>query len=125
MLIEVSETRALPAPEGMVSERDRNREIHAYHSNLHAVDEIARRITESSGIHLTGRTVWEKAKRLGLAKKIGRSMLISIDDIPALLQEETKAARIERLREKARSNSKDNALAVLRRARSKRLVPKK
>jgi hypothetical protein len=55
-------------------------------------DEIARRITASSGIHLTGRTVWEKAKRLGIAKKIGRSMLVSIDDIPALLQEETKAS---------------------------------
>ena len=57
---------------------------------LRTPDQIADRITASSGIHLTGRTVWEKARRLGIAKKIGPSMLISIDDIPLLLKEETK-----------------------------------
>lgn len=46
-------------------------------------DEIARRITASSGVLLTARTVWEKANRIEIAKNIGRSMLISIDDIPA------------------------------------------
>jgi hypothetical protein len=57
-------------------------------------DEIARHISESSGAHITGRTVWDKAKRLGLSKKIGRLMLISIDDIPKLLvQEDTKEQR--------------------------------
>src|SRR5689334_21913054 len=44
MLVEVAETGAFPAAEGMISERDRDGEIHPDHSNLNAVDEIARRI---------------------------------------------------------------------------------
>jgi hypothetical protein len=88
-------------------------------------DEIARRITASSGIHLTGRTVWEKAKRLGIAKKIGRSMLVSIDDIPALLQEETKASKIDRLHERSTMNGAAKALALLRKSKRKKSAPKK
>lgn len=56
-------------------------------------EEVARRITESSGVHFAGRTVWEKAKRIGIAKKIGRTPLIAVSDIPLLLQEEDKKRR--------------------------------
>lgn len=62
-------------------------------------EEIARRITASKGIHVNARTVWEKARRIGVAKKIGRSMLISVDDIPKLLeQEKPRVARVEEAR---------------------------
>lgn len=74
-------------------------------------DEIARRITASSGVPLTARTVWEKARRIGVAKKIGRSMLIAIDDIPALLKEENKKARREN------TKSSKQVLTMLKRAR--------
>ncbi|MBM7045216.1 hypothetical protein [Rhizobium lusitanum] len=83
-------------------------------------DEIAERISASSGIHLTGRTVWEKAKRLGIAKKIGRSMLIAIDDIPALLQEERKIDRMERRCERSAMKSSARTLSKLRRERAKK-----
>jgi hypothetical protein len=76
-------------------------------------EDIARRITESSGVRLTGRTVWEKARRIGVAKKIGRSMLISVDDILALLREEDKKAQ----REKAAIAGR--ALEELKRSRKK------
>jgi hypothetical protein len=61
--------------------------------NLRTPQQIAERITASAGVRITARTVWEKSRRLGIAKKIGRSMLVSIDDIPLLLKEETKAER--------------------------------
>lgn len=83
-------------------------------------EEIARRITASSGIPVTARTVWEKARRLGIAKKIGRSPLISIEDIPALLQEERKADRIERLRERSAMKSSARALSKIRMNRAKK-----
>lgn len=56
-------------------------------------EEVAARITASSGMHVTGRTIWEKAKRLGIAKKVDRSPLISLDDVHLLLQPEIKSAR--------------------------------
>ncbi len=77
-------------------------------------DEIARRVTASSGAKITGRTVWEKARRIGVAKKIGRTPLISIDDLPLLLQKEEKRERRSRIRTGA------DALAMLHRAREKR-----
>ncbi|RVL72903.1 hypothetical protein CN135_28800 [Sinorhizobium meliloti] len=80
-------------------------------------EEIARRITESSGVHVSARTVWEKARRIGVAKKIGRSMLISVDDVPALLIEET---RDERRQRRSRIRTGADALAMLQRARKKR-----
>lgn len=61
--------------------------------NLRTPEQIAERINSVSGAHITARTVWEKARRLGIAKKIGRSMLISVDDIPLLLAEEKKNER--------------------------------
>ncbi|WP_455918871.1 hypothetical protein [Ensifer canadensis] len=80
-------------------------------------DEIARRITASSGVKMTARTVWEKARRIGVAKKIGRAMLIAVEDIPALLKEETKTERRE-FRSRIRTGAA--ALAELQRARKKR-----
>ncbi|MGO4619960.1 hypothetical protein AB4Z34_33445 [Ensifer sp. 2YAB10] len=80
-------------------------------------EEIARRITASSGAHITGRTIWEKARRIGVAKKIGRTPLISIEDIPLLLNEETKTERLDRLKKKS---SRPDALTMLRQARKKR-----
>ncbi|EJL54381.1 hypothetical protein PMI09_02472 [Rhizobium sp. CF122] len=89
--------------------------------NLRTPDQIAERITASTGINLTGRTVWEKARRLGIAKKIGRSMLISIDDIPLLLKQETKEDRRERVYHAAATISTEKALALLiRKARKKK-----
>ncbi len=80
-------------------------------------EEIARRITASSGVHMTARTVWEKARRIGVAKKIGRAMLVAVDDIPLLLKEETKTERLDRLRNKS---SRPDALTLLHRARKTR-----
>lgn len=82
--------------------------------NLPTPAQIAERITASTGIRLTARTVWEKAKRLGIAKKIGRSMLISVEDIPLLLREETREER----RERSAKMRTGDALAILRRASS-------
>lgn len=80
-------------------------------------EEIARRITASSGVHMTARTVWEKARRIGVAKKIGRAMLVAVEDIPLLLKDETKAEKRERLIKKS---SRPDALTMLRQARKKR-----
>ncbi|MBY3183345.1 hypothetical protein HFO24_16965 [Rhizobium laguerreae] len=77
-------------------------------------DKIAERISAASGIHLTGRTVWEKAKRLGIAKKIGRSMLISTADIPLLLKEETKADKRQQREDKTAELHQKRNLAALR-----------
>jgi hypothetical protein len=86
-------------------------------------EEIARRITASSGVLLTARTVWEKARRIGVAKKIGRSMLIAVDDIPALLKEEDKKAWRRRDNHTALDPEfivmPGDALAALKRARKK------
>ncbi|GAA3074874.1 hypothetical protein GCM10010520_22510 [Rhizobium viscosum] len=59
--------------------------------NLRTPQQIAERSTAATGVHITARTVGEKARRFGIAKKIGRSMLASGDNIPLLLKEETKA----------------------------------
>lgn len=75
-------------------------------------EEIARRITTSSSVHVSARIVWEKARRIGVAKKIGRSPLISAEDIPLLLQEEKSKSPV---------NSGRAALAMLQRSRRKRL----
>ncbi|NTF80530.1 hypothetical protein [Rhizobium rhizogenes] len=80
-------------------------------------EEIARRITESSGVQMTGRTVWEKARRLGIAKKLGRSMLIAIDDIPQLLQIEKTSDAMPTVRGNLDLSKK--ALALLKRAQKK------
>ncbi|MGK9198986.1 hypothetical protein [Sinorhizobium meliloti] len=80
-------------------------------------EEIARRITASSGVYISARTVWEKARRIGVAKKIGRSMLISIEDVPALLIEETRDGRRQR---RSRIRTGADALAMLQRARKTR-----
>jgi hypothetical protein len=93
-------------------------------SALLAPDQISERITASTGIHLTGRTVWEKACRLGIANKIGRSMLISIDDIPLLLKQETKKDRREQLMAKRVVRTGNEALKMLHRARSQRAKQK-
>ncbi|MGO4196904.1 hypothetical protein AB4Z13_16235 [Rhizobium sp. YAF28] len=84
--------------------------------NLRTPQQIAERITESTGVRITARTVWEKAKRLGVAKKIGRSMLVSVEDIPRLLKEETNADKREVIVKSAVVTS-DQALAMLRKAR--------
>lgn len=84
---------------------------------------IARRITASSGTHITARTVWEKAKRIGVAKKIGRSMLISVEDIPALFREENpkrSAYLYDSISAPAIVHRPSDALAALKRARKKR-----
>ncbi|MBB3444233.1 hypothetical protein [Rhizobium sp. BK379] len=60
---------------------------------LRTPQQIAERINAASGAHITARAVWEKARRLGVARKIGRAMLVSVDDIPLLLKEETKTKR--------------------------------
>ncbi|PWE52421.1 hypothetical protein DEM27_31230 [Metarhizobium album] len=52
---------------------------------LRTPEDIAEHISRATGVTMTGRTVWEKARRLGIAKKLGRSMFIAIDDIPLLL----------------------------------------
>ncbi len=80
-------------------------------------EEIARRITTSSGVHVTARTVWEKARRIGVGKKIGRATLVAVEDIPLLLKEETKAEKRERLIKKS---NRPDALTMLRQARKKR-----
>ncbi len=82
--------------------------------------EIARRITASSGVETTARTVWEKARRLGVAKKIGRSPLIHLSDVPRLLEEETKSERRAHL---ARITTGPAALSILQKARKKRARP--
>ena len=79
--------------------------------------EIARRITASCGVHMTGRTVWEKARRIGVAKKMGRTPLIATDDIALLLEDETKSEKRE-LRSRIRTGAK--ALAVLQAERKRR-----
>jgi len=79
-------------------------------------EEIARRITASSGVNITARTIWEKARRIGVARKIGRAMLIAVEDIPLLLKEETKSEKRERLMLKS---SRPDALAMLRQFRKK------
>ncbi|MGO8172724.1 hypothetical protein ACC764_19710 [Rhizobium ruizarguesonis] len=85
--------------------------------SLFTPDKIAERISAASGIHLSGRTVWEKAKRLGIAKKIGRSMLISAADIPLLLKEETKADKRQQRQNKTADFQQNRNLAALRKAR--------
>jgi hypothetical protein len=80
-------------------------------------DKIAERISAASGIHLTGRTVWEKAKRLGVAKKIGRLRLISTADIPLLLKEETKADKRQQRENKTGNFQQKSNLAELRKVR--------
>lgn len=57
---------------------------------LMSSQQISERIKASAGVTLAPRTIWEKARRIGVAKKIGRSMLIHVDDIPKLLEPETK-----------------------------------
>lgn len=92
-------------------------------NSLLTPEEIAHRITASSGAHITARTVWEKAKRIGVAKKIGRSMLISVEDVPALLREE-KPKRSAYLYDPISAptivHRPGDALAALKRARKKR-----
>src|SRR5262245_57365629 len=44
MLVEIAESRALPAAECMISKRHRDRHIDTDHPDLHARSEIARRI---------------------------------------------------------------------------------
>ncbi|WHO79672.1 hypothetical protein [Rhizobium leguminosarum] len=85
--------------------------------NLRTPQQIAERISASSGIHLTGRTVWEKAKRIGIAKKIGRSMLISAADIPLLLEEVTKADKRQQRENKTADFLQRRNLAALRKTR--------
>ncbi len=85
--------------------------------NLRTADQIAERITASTGTHITARTVREKARRLGVAKKIDRSMLISVDDIPLLLKEETKAGRRER---PTAIRTGDQALVIFGREKARR-----
>jgi|GEM_PF-2021651 len=86
-------------------------------------EEIARRITASSGVKMTARTVWDKARRIGVAKKIGRSMLISIEDVPALLREEKRkrnAYLYDPISAPTIVHQPGDALAALKRARKKR-----
>lgn len=86
-------------------------------------EEIARRITASSGVKMTARTVWDKARRIGVAKKIGRSMLISIEDVPALLREEKpkrNAYLYDPISAPTIVHQPGDALAALKRARKKR-----
>lgn len=85
--------------------------------NLRTPQQIAERISASTGVHITARTVWEKAKRVGIGKKIGRTMLVSVDDIPRLLKEETKTGRRDRL---TAIRTGEQALAALRQARRAR-----
>jgi transposase len=90
-------------------------------------EEIAGRISSSSGVSMSARTVWEKARRVGVSRKIGRAMLISIDDIPELLKEEktkwqksTNAARSTTSVSVAPVDSTGKALALLQKKKRKR-----
>jgi hypothetical protein len=91
--------------------------------NLLSPQQIAERIKASSGVTLAPRTIWEKARRIGVAKKIGRSMLIDADDIPKLLEPESKPNLWPRSGEPAvylpsgPRSSKDRALALLKKNR--------
>ncbi|MBB3743758.1 hypothetical protein FHX10_003257 [Rhizobium sp. BK591] len=85
--------------------------------NLRTPQQIAERISASSGIHVTGRSVWEKARRLGIAKKIGRSMLVSVDDIPLLLKEETKADKRQHRENKTADFQQKRNMTALRKTR--------
>src|SRR5437773_8643112 len=44
VLVEIAEAGALPAAEGVIGERHRNREVHADHADLYAAGEVARGI---------------------------------------------------------------------------------
>tara|TARA_R110002020_G_scaffold53905_8_gene150514 strand:- start:37077 stop:37352 length:276 start_codon:yes stop_codon:yes gene_type:complete len=83
-------------------------------SGLRSPDEIAKQISEATGVPVTGRTVWERAIRLGIAKKMGRTPLIHVDDIPALLVYEIP---------KRPTMRKGEALRLLRKARRERAKP--
>jgi len=81
-------------------------------SGLRTPDDIAKQISEDAGTPMTGRTVWDRAKRLGLGKKMGRTPMIHVDDIPELLVVEMpKPSRVR--------NGQD-ALRTLHQARRKR-----
>ncbi|TBC21570.1 hypothetical protein [Rhizobium ruizarguesonis] len=86
-------------------------------NNLRTPKQIAEQIAASSGADIRARTVWEKAKRLGIAKKIGRSMLISAADIPLLLKEETKAVKRQQRENKTPDFQQKRKLAAIRKAR--------
>lgn len=61
---------------------------------------------------MTGRTVWERARRVGIAKKMGRTPMIHVDDIPALLK--------DRKPERTHIRNGQDALRLLHKARKKR-----
>ena len=88
---------------------------------------IAERITAASGVSMSARTVWEKARRVGVSRKIGRAMLISIDDIPELLKEEktnwrsySNEGRSTTSASVAPMDTTEKALALLRKRKLKR-----
>ncbi|KAA9386923.1 hypothetical protein [Neorhizobium galegae] len=94
--------------------------------NLLTPQQIAERIKASAGVTLATRTIWEKARRIGVAKKIGRSMLIHVDDIPKLLEPESKPNLWPRSGEPAvylpsgPRSSTNRALALLKKNRKQK-----
>jgi len=75
--------------------------------------EAARRIQASSGVAVSARTIWEKARRIGIAKKLGRDCFLLISDIPKLMEPESAP------RGKRRGRI-DSTAAVIRLLRSKK-----
>lgn len=80
-------------------------------AGLRTPDDIAKQITAATSVPMTGRTVWERARRLGIGKKMGRTPMIHIDDISALLAYDIPTRS---------SMRKGEALRLLHQARKKR-----
>lgn len=74
---------------------------HSILDGLVTVEEIARRLTASSGTNITVRAIWPKAQLLGVARKIGRVRFVHQDDIHKLFQDTPLTALI---RDKSRRN---------------------
>ncbi|WP_165219557.1 winged helix-turn-helix domain-containing protein [Affinirhizobium pseudoryzae] len=71
---------------------------------------VADRISRSTGVTVTARTVWERARAMGLGKKVGRTPLVHIDDVPKILE-------FPRREPPPEPNKNSKTLAALRRAR--------
>lgn len=92
-------------------------------------EQIANRINKSAGADVSARAIWDKAKRLGLSIKIGRTPMISAESIPALLQQEKRKWQTSSDEESSTTtispmrqvSSGSEALALLQKSRRKRM----
>jgi hypothetical protein len=71
--------------------------VNDFLDGLRTPAQIADQISAATGVAVAARTVWEKAKRLGIGKKIGRQPMIHVDDILKLLMDEKSAKQEARL----------------------------